>query len=192
LVAAKTWAALFAAREWAIKAERGLLKSPPPEIKKTWGELFQQTNDDGYVIVGYTDSFGTNDTIHDLWLLRTDFMGMELWNKTIPACSIAFPNVPMSTQGTANMVKQTADGGYIIIAGNNSCKMPPYSNLSNRTGSNIRGRETTIRLFRFYDVWLIKMDSNGNRLWDKTFGGSGNDDGNSIYIKCNFCQGSCT
>lgn len=42
LVAAKTWAALFAAREWAIKAERGLLKSPPPEIKKTWGELFQQ------------------------------------------------------------------------------------------------------------------------------------------------------
>lgn len=42
LVAAKTWAALFAAREWAIKAERGSLKSPPPEIKKTWEELFQQ------------------------------------------------------------------------------------------------------------------------------------------------------
>lgn len=42
LVAAKTWAALFAAREWAIKAERGSLASPPPEIKKTWGELFQQ------------------------------------------------------------------------------------------------------------------------------------------------------
>jgi hypothetical protein len=42
LVAAKTWAALFAAREWAIKAERGSLTSPPPETKKSWGELFQQ------------------------------------------------------------------------------------------------------------------------------------------------------
>ncbi len=42
LVAAKTWAALFAARDWAIKAEQGLLKCPPPETEKTWGELFQQ------------------------------------------------------------------------------------------------------------------------------------------------------
>jgi hypothetical protein len=42
LVAAKTWAALFAARDWAIKAERGLLNSSPSEKDKTWGELFQQ------------------------------------------------------------------------------------------------------------------------------------------------------
>lgn len=42
LVAAKTWAALFAAREWAIKAERGLLKCPPSVPEKTWGELIEQ------------------------------------------------------------------------------------------------------------------------------------------------------
>jgi hypothetical protein len=42
MVAAKTWAALFSARDWAIKAEQGLLKSPPPKPIKTWKELIEQ------------------------------------------------------------------------------------------------------------------------------------------------------
>ena len=42
LVAAKCWAALFAAREWALKAERGQLAAPPEKQKTTWGDRFQQ------------------------------------------------------------------------------------------------------------------------------------------------------
>lgn len=42
MVAAKSWAALFAAREWAIKAERGLLGPQPEEKPKTWKEIFAQ------------------------------------------------------------------------------------------------------------------------------------------------------
>jgi hypothetical protein len=42
IVAAKTWAALFATRDWAIKAEKGLLTAPPEETEKTLGELLQQ------------------------------------------------------------------------------------------------------------------------------------------------------
>ncbi|MHC5722910.1 MAG: hypothetical protein ACYT04_33460 [Nostoc sp.] len=42
MVAAKTWAALFAARDWAVKAESGLLEAPPDEPQKTWHEIFQQ------------------------------------------------------------------------------------------------------------------------------------------------------
>jgi hypothetical protein len=42
LVAAKTWAALFATRDWAIRAERGLITEQPQEPQKTWGELLQQ------------------------------------------------------------------------------------------------------------------------------------------------------
>lgn len=44
VVAAKTWAALFAARDWAIKAEQGLLDPPPPEKELTPEELTEQIN----------------------------------------------------------------------------------------------------------------------------------------------------
>ena len=42
IVAAKTWAALFALRDWALKAERGLLRSPPEEPEITWRGIIQQ------------------------------------------------------------------------------------------------------------------------------------------------------
>ena len=145
-----------------------------------WGASVQQTNDDGYVIIGDTESFGTTDGIHNIWLIRTDSMGVELWNKTIPVCKITLPNIPMSFEGGAGVVQQTTDGGYIILGTNNPCRMPIYSDLLNRTGSNVTGMRM-IRLLRFRDAWLIKTDSNGNKLWDKTMGGSGNDYGTSIY-----------
>jgi hypothetical protein len=42
MIAAKAWAALFAVRDWALKAEAGLLEAPPEEPQKTWNEIFQQ------------------------------------------------------------------------------------------------------------------------------------------------------
>jgi len=49
IVAAKTWAALFATRDWALKAERGLLTSPPEEPQKTWREIIQQIRENAEV-----------------------------------------------------------------------------------------------------------------------------------------------
>ena len=41
LVACKTWAALFAVREWAVKAERGMLEPPPKQPEKSWKEMMR-------------------------------------------------------------------------------------------------------------------------------------------------------
>jgi len=42
LVAAKAWAALFAARDWALKVERGTVTAPPPGPKPSWRSLIHQ------------------------------------------------------------------------------------------------------------------------------------------------------
>ncbi len=52
----------------------------------------------------------------------------------------------------ANSVWETADGGYVIVGSSDSHITPA-------------------------DAWLIKLDSSGEKQWDKTFGGSGVDAG---------------
>lgn len=42
MVAAKSWAALFAVRDWAARAEGGLIEAPPPKPEKSWSDLFRQ------------------------------------------------------------------------------------------------------------------------------------------------------
>lgn len=42
MVATKTWAALFAIRDWALKAEQDLLAAPPEPPQRSWGDLLQQ------------------------------------------------------------------------------------------------------------------------------------------------------
>lgn len=66
-VAAKTWAALFAVRDWAIKAENDLLKAPPEEPKVSWKQLFR-------------DIVETNAEKHRLaqWQPRTVIVGVDV------------------------------------------------------------------------------------------------------------------
>lgn len=42
IVAAKTWAALFAVRDWAVKAERSLLKEPAAKPQPSWSDLLKK------------------------------------------------------------------------------------------------------------------------------------------------------
>jgi hypothetical protein len=102
------------------------------------GESVSLTNDGGFIVVGYTASYGYN-----VWLIKTDALGNEEWNRTFGGSSVDF----------GNSVSQTNDGGFIITGWTAS-----YG----------------------HDVWLIKTDAFGNEEWNKTFDGNSKDEGESV------------
>jgi hypothetical protein len=108
-----------------------------------WGESVQQTTDGGYVVCGMIffdePSFGAG-----VWLVKTDSDGNKVWDK------IFGPDRGRDAWG--NSVQQTADGGYIVCG-----SIFPIE------------KEVNIRM---PDVWLIKTDAGGNKLWDKMFAAS--------------------
>ncbi|MCK4397010.1 T9SS type A sorting domain-containing protein [candidate division WOR-3 bacterium] len=109
-----------------------------------WGHSIQQTSDGGYIVAGYTASFGVG--AWDVYLIKTNAQGDTIWTKTYGG--------PYAEWGCS--VQQTSDSGYIVAGWTKS-----YG-----AGS--------------YDVYLIKTDANGDTLWTKTYGGTGDDRGRSV------------
>lgn len=126
-----------------------------PETEE-WAQSIQQTEDGGYIVVGWMDPVGVNvtdahDEGHDLYLFKLDNQGKILWSKN-------FGQQDGDEEGF--FVQQTSDGGYIITG---------LAEQSNSKGTR-HGMEG-----RVYDIYLIKTDHEGDKLWEKKFGGSGDD-----------------
>lgn len=68
-----------------------------------YARSIQQTSDGGYIVTGYTESFGAGS--HDVYVLRTDAIGDTLWTKT---CGTRTPDYGYS-------VIQTCDGSYVVV-----------------------------------------------------------------------------
>ena len=104
----------------------------------------QQTADGGYIMAGYTYSFGAGN--QDFYLVKTNSLGDSLWTYTYGG----------SGDDYARSVQQTTDGGYIVAGETNSFG----------TGEG--------------DFYLVKTNSLGDSLWTHTYGGSGDDYARSV------------
>jgi len=63
----------------------------------------EQTSDGGYVIGGYTTSYGAGES--DFYLIKTDSNGNEVWSRTFGG----------SSSDNAFSMEITSDGGYILV-----------------------------------------------------------------------------
>lgn len=111
-----------------------------------------ETSDGGYALLGFTKSIDGDITtkqleVNDFWLLKLDSEGAVMWNKTYGG----------SDDDRGRDIIQTMDGGYAIAG---------YSKSSDGDASNNEGQ---------HDNWLLKLDSAGNILWEKSFGFAGHD-----------------
>ncbi len=115
----------------------------------------QQTTDGGYILGGYSLSNSSGDKTanskgnYDYWIVKVDGNGNKQWDKTFGGNDADY----------LVSLQQTSDGGYILAG---------YS-LSNSSGDKTENDKGN------YDYWVVKVDGSGNKQWDKTFGGSGDD-----------------
>lgn len=90
-------------------------------------------------------SFGSQD----IWLVKTNDIGDIEWQKVYGG--------------------SLTDVGVQIVATDDSCYI-----IGAHSNSGISGNKTE-NTFGFYDYWIIKIDVDGNIIWQNTIGGSAND-----------------
>jgi hypothetical protein len=103
-----------------------------------------ETNDNGYIVCGYTFIPGSNIIGQDAWVVKMNACGIIEWQKTYGG----------SSYENALCIRQTSDGGYIFVGST-------WSNDGDVTSNH-----------GIADAWIVKLNSSGNIQWQKTYGGS--------------------
>ncbi len=160
------------------------------------GYSVQQTSDGGYIVAGYTNSYGSGS--YDVLLLKTDSDGNELWMQTFGE----------GYDDRGYSMQQTLDGGFVIAGYTYSFDSDSYDMFLVKTDSD--GNQEWTKTYggagtdkgysvqktfdpdgfiitgytetdsSGFDMFLVKTDSDGNQEWTKTYGGTGTDKGYSV------------
>ena len=148
-------------------SEIGLIKTDSTGTK-VWDKRFgtgegwsvKQTGEGGYVLTGRTapSSWFGGTVPGDVIVIKSDKDGNEVWRKTFGG----------SEDDGARSIALTLDGGY-IVAGTTLSYSP--------------GPVDTSVPWQWEDVFLIKLDANGNTVWQKVKGHRPNcsDGGASVF-----------
>jgi hypothetical protein len=151
-------------KAWLIKTDR--------KGKKIWEKTYagkssgiyqhknanavQQTSDGGYIMAGYTTVAHPSGTwADDAWLIKTDAKGKTIWN-------ITFGGTGEDINDYAQDVQQTQDGGYIVAGRTNAFSVAEPDTMATDK------------------AWLVKIDTRGKKIWEKTYGGNKNDSANAV------------
>ncbi|MCP4581948.1 MAG: T9SS type A sorting domain-containing protein [candidate division Zixibacteria bacterium] len=180
----------------------GLAQAPDTAWTKTYHrdsyddcKWITETSDNGFALVGVSQI--TGNTWLDIFLVRTDTNGDTLWTHTYGDTIIG---------QEAFCVKQDYDGGF-VIAGIKHLTMVLRNAWIIKTDSNgdtlwttmFGGTLNTEAIHvsctpdsgyivtgkkydpgEFSNAYLLKLDSNGDTDWVRTFGGSGYEEGFSV------------
>jgi hypothetical protein len=130
-----------------------------------WSKTYGGSQDDlGYsvienadrtlVVAGYSKSSDgevqSNLGMHDFFIFKTDYQGNLIWAKSHGFMS----------HDHAHKIINTSDGGYFVVG------YVDYAGI---------GRSSKGVLHGVGEFYGLKLDANGNKLWDKYFGGTQND-----------------
>ncbi len=149
--------------QWVLK----LTSSGEIEWEKSFGFAghdhaydLVQTDDGGYFFSGFLDvvasggagntekgNFLANHGVGEFWGTKIDAQGNLEWRKFFGG----------TNNDRAYGLVTSSDGGYIMTGFSES----DDSDISNTKGS--------------YDYWVVKVDSGGTLVWQRSFGGSGID-----------------
>ena len=131
-----------------------------------WRRFFGGTNtdtcydvietNDGFLLIGSSDSIDVDINNskggYDYWIVKIDKAGTLIWEKSLGGNEIDI----------SYSIQKTNDGNFILAGETRSSDQ----DVSNQNGAA--------------DVWVIKMDPEGNIIWEKTYGGTSFDVARSI------------
>ncbi|MGB4087344.1 hypothetical protein [Methanothrix sp.] len=158
----------------------------------------QETADGGYILVGNTAIRGEGS---DLWLIRTDADGGSLWSRVLGGSNedagyfvretadggyiIAGSSYSFGMggerlwlirmDGNGSLIWDRTFGGFVHSSGDGGWSVDETDDggyiATGYTQSKGNGRK---------DLWLLRTDDKGDLLWDRSYGGAGDDVGLSV------------